>query len=247
MHASVRSYFIEFNEKFEDRIEYMYLDIKGLVTIGVGNLIDVEKASDTKNLKKVMEDLVKLPFVYKLGLRVTNASQKASPADIEADWKMVKDRQEWANLKDRLTKFAGITTLKLEDKAINELALKKADAMEKELKTHPAFQHFDKWPADAQLGLLSMAWALGASKIRGGWPNFKAACGKQDFDAAVKSCEINTVGNPGVIPRNAGNLRLFKNAAAVLANDGKILAQNTQNRLVLHYPHFMMKKITIRG
>ena len=127
------------------------------------------------------------------------------------------------------------------------MAFKKADAMEQELKRHPAFQHFDKWPADAQLGLLSMAWALGAPKIGNGWPNFKAACGKQDFDAAVKSCEINTVGNPGVIPRNTANRRLFKNATAVLANDGKNLAENIQQRLTLHYPHIMMKKITIRG
>lgn len=245
MHASVRSYFIEFNEKFEDRIEHMYLDIKGLVTIGVGNLFDIEKTGDTKGLKKVLEELVTLPFVYKEGH--LNAGKPASKTDIEAEWKKVKNKQEWAKLGDGLREFAKLTDLRLKEEAVNAIALKKADAMEKELKLHPAFQDFDQWSADAQLGLLSMAWALGASKIRNGWPNFKAACGKQDFDAMVKHCEINTAGNPGVIPRNVANRHLFKNAAGVLTNDGKSIAQNMQNRQVLHYPHIMMKKITIRG
>ena len=38
MHMSVRNYFIKFNEPIEKRVPYMYLDVKGLVTIGVGNL-----------------------------------------------------------------------------------------------------------------------------------------------------------------------------------------------------------------
>ena len=129
MHPSVRNYFIKFNHDFEDTIEHMYLDIKGLVTIGVGNLIDVEKASDTKNLMKVMEELAKLPFVYKKSER--NAGQKASPADIEAEWKMVKSEQKKA--KEGYRAFANSTKLELKTEAINELALKKADAMEKEL------------------------------------------------------------------------------------------------------------------
>lgn len=236
MHTSVRNYFIEFNEKFEDRIEYMYLDIKGLVTIGVGNLFDVEETGDTKGLKTVLEELVTLPFVYKE--RHRDASKPASKADIEAEWKKVKGRQEWKNLRDRLTKFAELTDLRLKKEAVNAIALKKVDAMEKELKPHPAFLDFDKWPADAQLGLLSMAWALGAPKIRNGWPNFKAACKKQDFGAAVEHCEINTVGNPGLIPRNVANKHLFKNAAAVLAKNAKVNpAQKEQNRRMLHYPH----------
>lgn len=243
MHASVRQYFIAFNKKFEDQIKYMYLDIKGLVTIGVGNLIDVESASDTKNLKKVMEELVELPFVYKKLVR--GAGQKASSSDIEAEWKIVKSEQKKAKI--GASAFADITKLELEDKAITTLALKKADAMERELKTDPAFMNFDQWPADAQLGLLSMAWALGASKIRLGWPNFKGACRKQDFDDMAKRCHINDVGNPGVAPRNDANRHLFKNAAAILANEGSNVAENTNQRMTLYYPHMLLKKIVIRA
>lgn len=40
MYPSVTSFFRVFNEPLEGVVAYMYLDIKGLVTVGVGNLID---------------------------------------------------------------------------------------------------------------------------------------------------------------------------------------------------------------
>ena len=40
MRASVKNQFRTFNAPLEGVVKYMYLDIKGLVTIGVGNLID---------------------------------------------------------------------------------------------------------------------------------------------------------------------------------------------------------------
>lgn len=247
MHASVRSYFIKFNERIEKRVQYMYLDVKGLVTVGIGNLYDVERTGDTVGLKKVMDELVSLPFVFKPGTK--KAGQMASAVDIEADWKKVKKKQEWAKLKldVMLTKFDGETDLQLNNEAIDTLVLKKADAMERELKRDPAFWGFDQWPADAQLGLLSMAWAMGTTKLRTGWPNFKAACRKQNFDDAAQRCGILTAGNPGVIPRNHADQRLFKNAAAVLANDGRNPAQNRMLRMTLHYPGMMMKPMVIRG
>ena len=245
MHASVRNYFIKFNEPIEARVEYMYLDIKGLVTLGVGNLIDVENASDTKNLKKVMEKLVTLPFVYKEKHR--DAGKPANKADIEAEWKKVKGRQELAKVKLSYLLFAAITDLKLKNEAIDALVLKKLNEMETELKMDPAFQGFEQWPADAQLGLLSMAWALGTPKLKAHWPHFKTACKKQDFDATLKHCEINTVGNPGVAKRNTENRHLFRNATAVVANKGRNPAENLNERMTLYYPNMVLKKITIRG
>ena len=40
MYDDVRAAFLSFTTRLEGRVPYMYLDIKGLVTIGVGNLID---------------------------------------------------------------------------------------------------------------------------------------------------------------------------------------------------------------
>jgi len=176
--------------------------------------------------------------------RQLNAGKPASPADIETEWKLVKAKQEWKNLKDYLLKFATITNLELKEEAIIALALKKADVMEKELKHHPAFRDFDIWPADAQLGLLSMTWALGTTKLKNGWPSFNAACKKQDFDVAVNHCEISAVGNPVLALRNDENKKLFNNAAAVRASDGKNLAENIQQRRTLYYPRTLLKKVT---
>ena len=96
MYASVKNYFIAFNEPIEDRIPYMYLDIKGLVTIGVGNLIDVEKAGDTQQLDEVLRQLVKMPFVYKQLPNVKNPGGKAKPDEIKAEWKLVKNNEKLA-------------------------------------------------------------------------------------------------------------------------------------------------------
>ena len=245
MYPSVKNHFIAFNEPIEKRVEYMYLDIKGLVTIGIGNLIDVENAGDKKNLEKILKELVTLPFVYKKGQ--PDAGKRATKADIEGDWKIVKGSQELAKLKDSYLLFANITDLKLKNAAIDALVLKKLNEMETELKMDPAFQGFEQWPADGQLGLLSMAWALGTPKLKAHWPHLKAACKKQDFDAVLKRCEINTVGNPGVAKRNTENRHLFRNAAAVFANRGKNPAENLNQRITLYYPNMLMKKITIRG
>lgn len=242
MYTSVEEYFVTFNEPIEARVEYMYLDIKGLVTIGVGNLIDVERLTDVPGREAVLRQLSKLPFVYRSG---ANAGKAASEAEIRAEWSTVKQRQEWAKLGYR--QFGRIALLRLGNDAIDRLAMQKAYAMETELKRDGAFADFDRWPADAQLGLLSMAWALGAPKLKTHWPNFKSACQRQDFEAAAKHCEISTVGNPGVSERNNRNQRLFKNAANVLANEGNNPAQNLVEHQMLHYPHILMKKITVRG
>ena len=69
-------------------------------------------------------------------------------------------------------------------------------------------------------------------------------CQKQDFDAAVKQCEISAVGNPVLALRNAENKTLFNNAAVVMASAGTNLAENIQQRRTLNYPRTMMKKIT---
>jgi hypothetical protein len=71
---------------------------------------------------------------------------------------------------------------------------------------------YDDWPADAQLGLLSMSWAMGPGFK---FPAFDAAVTDLDFARAATVCSINSTNNPGVVPRNAANKQLFGNAAAV--------------------------------
>lgn len=196
MRDSVRKAFKAFTIGHEGYTPFMYLDVKGLVTTGIGNLID--SPSSAKSLK----------WVYK------GTDTRASGADIEAAWRLVKSRQD---LKDRGGfAYASLTNIVLPDDEIDRLVTLTADRFINKLKKF--FPGFDSWPADAQLGVLSMSWAMGP-EFSVKYPRFTAALNKvvPDFETAAKESRISTEGNPGVASRNADNLTLFKNAAAVLA------------------------------
>ncbi len=82
------------------------------------------------------------------------------------------------------------------------------------LKRQEPFSAFDNWPADAQMALLSMAWAMGPAGP-GNFPRFSAACENLDFNGAARECEMDATGNPGLVPRNLANKTLLSNAAVV--------------------------------
>ena len=154
----------------------MYLDIKSLVTIGVGNLID--PVSEAKVL----------PFQFK-----SDPERMATEAEIESEWKAVKTNTALA--KKGYKAAAKVTDLELSDEAIGRLIQKRLLANEKLIRKQAPFAKWDAWPADAQLGLLSMAWAMGASAFAG-FPKFSDSCRVMDFTAAAAQCKISDAGNP---------------------------------------------------
>jgi GH24 family phage-related lysozyme (muramidase) len=132
MYDSVRQNFLAFSTQFEGRVPYMYLDVKGLVTIGVGNLIDPIALA------------LPLPFVFK-----ADPSTTATQDDITADWNAVK--ADPALTRQGHLAADPITKQMLTDDSINSLVLSKADHFEATLKQTTEFSSFDTWPADAQL------------------------------------------------------------------------------------------------
>jgi hypothetical protein len=199
MFSSVQSYFRAFNEPFEGAIPFMYLDVKGLVTVGVGNLIDpVELATA-------------LPFRFK-----NQPEQHAAPAQIEAEWHKLKSDTSLAS-KGHLA-CAALTELELGNDAIENLINHRLTSNETLLKSQESFHAFESWPADAQLALLSMAWAMGPDGFRT-FPNFRAACQNMDFETAAKESRLDENGNPGLIPRNEANFTLLSNASIVLTEN----------------------------
>jgi hypothetical protein len=204
----------------------MYLDIKGLVTVGVGNLIDPMAAA------------TELPFRFKDKPAIANPGKSASHAEITAEWNKIKGDQTLAQKGHRAC--APITDLELDDDAMDNLISKRLNQNDAYLKRQKFFRDLDNWPADAQLGLHSMAWAMGPggpAKFR----HFSAACEKQDFETAAEDCKISEVGNPGVVPRNRANRLLFRNAAAVIAGASDFGLQ----RSMLYYPQILLKPIII--
>lgn len=194
MFQSVRDYFVEFTEKFEGDVDCMYPDIKGLITVGIGNLIDpVGTALD-------------LDFVHKDGTL-------ASRVEIGAEWRMMKLNPTLPHLGWRAAK--AISTLHLTPEGISKLVAVKLLANEHYLvETKGRFPEFSTWPADAQLGILSICWACGPAWH---WPHFEAACHARNWVIAAAQCHMEDSHNPGLRPRNAADIVLFMNAAAVEA------------------------------
>jgi len=220
MFPAVQSGFPAFSAKFEGRVPYMYLDIKGLVTVGVGNLVDPVAVAQT------------LPFRFKNKPGINAPGSPATPDQVAQEWQILKNDPRLATR--GYTACEPITQLELSDDAIDSLILDRLAKNESFLIRQQWFQGFDTWPADAQLALLSMAWAMGPAGP-GAFPNFRAACQNLDFKTAAVECKMNEAGNPGLIPRNEANFTLFSNAAIVLASEG----QSSFQRSSLFYPRVL--------
>jgi GH24 family phage-related lysozyme (muramidase) len=184
--------FREFSIRFEGLIHWPYLDVKGLVTVGIGNLIDPVSSA------------LELPWVLE------GTSDHATPQQVVADWNALKAQQRLSKLHFNYAR--PVTKIRLTDEGVDTLVRGKLLANEAHMKK--TFLAWDTWPADAQLFASSMAWAVGA-----GWPKIFGNCTafllKGDWDNAAKCAAIRTEGNPGIVPRNAANQVCLHNAKTV--------------------------------
>jgi murein L,D-transpeptidase YcbB/YkuD len=168
----------------------MYLDVKGLVTTGYGNLID--------SIETALEPEWTMPD-----------GERATRGDVMREWSRVKSNTALAKQGHRAAER--VTDLRLNDEAIEKLVFRVLDTMNAELvKAYPAFE---SWPADAQLATLAMAWACGPA-FRGSFRSLHKSLLAEDWKAASQQCTINAKGNPGVIPRNKAMRQLYFLAAA---------------------------------
>jgi hypothetical protein len=191
MRPIVLASFVPFTAPLEGVCSWLYCDVKGLVTTAIGNLADpIELALD-------------LPLRHKDGTRATQD-------EIVAEWNRVKERQDWRLRGGAI--YKAVATLHLDADGIEHVVYRELAEMDQALARH--FAGYEAWCADAQLGLLSMAWALGPHFAQG-WPRFAMSMRSRDFFLAAEECTISTVGNPGVRPRNERNRVLFRNAAVV--------------------------------
>ena len=228
MHNVVATNWRSFNEPLEGLVPFMYQDKLGLITIGMGNLIDPMSAA------------VGLPFRKRRLPGAANPGTLATRQEIEAEWRLIKGKPELAHKGHRACD--PLCKLELDAAAIDNLIRTKLQHNENFLKRQIPFRDYEDWPADAQMGLHSMAWAMGPG-FASGWPTFSAACQRLDFDAAAENCRMREAGNPGVVPRNRANKILFSNAGAVLAGE----TDGFYQRPVLYYPTILIKPITITG
>jgi hypothetical protein len=197
MHDSTRAAFVPFSEPLEGRVRFMYLDVKSLVSTGVGNLLDADDPSQFGS------NLNPLPDIFTLGWFDKFSGAVANHAEIEQEYKNVKFS---GTALASLAQKEAITRLRISDQSIDTLVMRKLGTFEGVLRGREPFAGLDDWPADGQLGLFSMAWALGPH-FR--FPAFQAAAAAGDWLTMARECRMTEVGNPGVVPRNVRNGLLF--------------------------------------
>jgi GH24 family phage-related lysozyme (muramidase) len=195
VYPSVHAAWHAFSEPFEGRVLSMYLDIKGLVTCGVGNLIDTPGEAQ------------KLPWRKENG-------QPATRYEIGEAWHRLKGAQE---LRFKSVSHArALTGLVLTDADVDALVERKLRENDAYITEH-WFPGFQEIPADAQLAVLSMAWAVGPA-FNTKFPIFTTSARAGKWLDCARGCTIREDGNPGVIPRNRANRLCFENAGIVAAN-----------------------------
>jgi hypothetical protein len=214
MKPAVRAAFVDFTAALEGAVPFFYLDVRGLVTVAIGNLVDP------------IDDALGLPFVRTDGSRATWE-------EIAADWRKVKSlfcgmqgsetpehKCPWRALHRVClahwgwTAARGVASLRLPPDGVRELVMGKLEANHAELRRY--YPRIDEWPADAQLATHSMAWACGPAFGEPGpnrFPRLAAALRSRDFIGAAHECQMNASRNAGLVERNTANRILYKNAA----------------------------------
>jgi hypothetical protein len=202
MNPEVLACWDSFTDPLEGELGYLYTDRYSLVTCGRGNLVDDgqrrEHAGDPLGAATGPGPALSLGW----HVSVTDATL-ASPDAIRAAWWAVKNA--WPSVQS--VACAPLTTIRLYPADIDRLTdAKLAELWADLVRRFPAAE---SWPACAQLGALSMSWAMGGS-FEGMFPKFDAAALAQDWTTCAAECQMSN----GSLARNADNRKLFLGAAA---------------------------------
>lgn len=205
MYPSVHAAFVPFNAPFEACVDYLYLDVKGLVSSGLGNLLEP------------IGCVQRLDFVHPDG-------RYASQFEIMGSWRRVK--QSDLDPLDGGEQYAKLTTIRLTRESLDALIEQKLRSMEANVRIH--FRNWASLPADMQLLILCMAWAMGPG-FPDKFPKFTAAVNAEEWATAAAECLMDEKDqNDSFHRRNAAHLVLARNAGVVAAQQ--------MDRTKVYYP-----------
>lgn len=151
-------------DEYEGRIEHMYKDTTGFVTVGVGHLLQDLKAAQA------------LDFIHQA------SAKKATADEIKDDFEAILAAPAglFAPLYKKYTK------LRLTSTAIEELTNSHIDSFEKELSRLYGHVEFLRFPSEVKLALFDMIFNLGMTKLRTGFPKFNRSIKANDWAEAAK-------------------------------------------------------------
>ncbi len=158
-------------EQYEGRLDHLYLDSKGKVTVGIGHLISssaamasvtmyrkeekATKVATFEQKKKEYETISKQKKGYRASWYKNHTALFMKPSDIEA--------QRDVHLKSFYTELTNIYR-----------------------KGNGYASNFDDLPEDAQVALFDMIFNLGATKLDKTFPSFNKAIKGDDWKKAAK-------------------------------------------------------------
>ena len=191
MHTAVKDIWIEFNEPLEGLVTSLYADVKGLVTTGMGNLVD-----------PIALALV-LPWELPGGIQ-------ASRDSVVLAWQAVKSDPLCASRGWKYAAQLPLNNIRLSRSSVTALIVSKL--AEHDMRMRMRFANWEERPADAQLAIHSMAWAMGPMFFKR-FPKFTAMFTRGDYASAANECAISPPHGTIVI-RNERNRQLLLNAAS---------------------------------
>lgn len=236
MRQSVRDAFFDYTAGREGYTPFLYCDTLNLVTTGVGNLVDKGPnhnapgmpAIEAARLNNVVSSAAMAPALQLPWRRRAQGwtsknpvvGDLVSPSEVADAWTKVKRQNELVpNFAQRGGfAYAPLTNITLDMEAIQHLFYTTLYNFEATLQTR--FTTYDDWPADAQMALLSMAWAMGPNFYKT-FKAFSDAANTQNFAIAAEQCEFRGGGamsNP--TSRNYAHRVMFKNAESVKNGGG---------------------------
>lgn len=196
MYPSVQAAFCPFTESHESRVPYLYLDLFRLVTTALGCKVDS------------IAEVQRLDFLKPDG-------KHASQFEIMAAWRRVKNDKD-LDPKQGGAQYAALTDIRITPECQQILIDQRIRSTEATVKTY--FPGWATLPADAQLLIMSMAWAMGPHFPAAKFPKFTTAVNADEWQTAAAECQMDeTDQNDSFKKRNAANLSMAKNSAIVVA------------------------------
>jgi hypothetical protein len=168
---AVRAGWCLLNVPLEGREAHLYLDTEGIPTTGIGCVVPG------------LPDSLRLPW--------QNASGTPStPSEIRAEWLRVTSMRSGL----LAARYATSTSPRLSDADVDALALARLEADAAVLVQR--WPEFSSFPADAQEGILLLAWAVGPGRTEHGltgpeWPHLQAAVDARDWTAAAQAGQLD--------------------------------------------------------
>ena len=191
------------NVRYEGFINYMYADVKRLVTVGIGHMMPTP------------QDAMRLPFI-------TLDGQPASKELIRQEWVRVKNHPSaWERGHTVFLQGPEMHRVRLTNEAVYEIA---HDQMRKMIRHVQPVLHFSQHPEPVQRALTLMLWAMGPSGLLTKFPKFCAAIRRRDYATAAAESEIkiNVPGRRFNVDHRNNAIRAYLLSAVSTAGSGKV-------------------------